>query len=466
MTQNHQAKVERLAAEVKKFYQQKRPFYIYHGSTNSTRYLTFDRHSTVDISHFNEVLSVDTKKKLALVEPNVPMDKLVAATLKHGLLPPVVTELPGITVGGGIQGVAGESSSYRWGTLSDTCVSIETVLASGEVVTTSRTQNKDLFYGMAGAFGTLGIITSAEIQLVPAKKYVRLEYVPVKSFKAANDLLLKESELARYDYIDGIMFSKTKGVIMLGQLTDKKVGKVARFTRAHDDWFYLHVERVNNRAERHSETIPIVDYLFRYDRGAFWVGRYPYERAGLPFNRFTRWLADPLIHARKMFQALHESGAGQLYVIQDLLLPPGNTVKFMNYIDKTFHTYPLWLCPLKIVKDWTKGGDQQKFVIDIGVWDNHAFTNYVEFLQSNRDLEDTLHKLGGQKWLYSQTYYSEDEFWQIYDKPRYQKLREKYHAETLPDMYDKVRVKGRKPVRIKSASFKTLFGLAKLRIGG
>jgi FAD/FMN-containing dehydrogenase len=41
------------------------------------------------------------------------MDKLVKATLKYGLVPPVVTEFPGITVGGAIQGAAAETSSFR-----------------------------------------------------------------------------------------------------------------------------------------------------------------------------------------------------------------------------------------------------------------------------------------------------------------------------------------------------------------
>ena len=46
--------------------------------------------------------------KTALVEPNVPMDRLVAATLQCGLIPPVVMEFPAITVGGGFTGTAGE----------------------------------------------------------------------------------------------------------------------------------------------------------------------------------------------------------------------------------------------------------------------------------------------------------------------------------------------------------------------
>jgi FAD/FMN-containing dehydrogenase len=61
----------------------------------------------VDTSAMTHVLKVDTKRKVALVEPNVPMDRLVEETLKYGLIPPVVMEFPGITVGGGFAGTAG-----------------------------------------------------------------------------------------------------------------------------------------------------------------------------------------------------------------------------------------------------------------------------------------------------------------------------------------------------------------------
>ncbi len=68
----------------------------------------------VDTSAMSRVLKIDTERKTALVEPNVPMDSLVEATLQHGLIPPVVMEFPGITVGGGFAGTSGESSSFRY----------------------------------------------------------------------------------------------------------------------------------------------------------------------------------------------------------------------------------------------------------------------------------------------------------------------------------------------------------------
>lgn len=53
-----------------------------------------DPKTVVDTSRLNHVVSVDAERRTALVEPNVPMDRLVEETLKYGLVPPVVMEFP------------------------------------------------------------------------------------------------------------------------------------------------------------------------------------------------------------------------------------------------------------------------------------------------------------------------------------------------------------------------------------
>ena len=91
----HERAVETIAARVKAFHETGTQFRIYHGSTNSTRPSLRQLDRMVDTSMLNHVLKVDTETKTALVEPNVPMDDLVNATLRYGLLPPVVMEFPG-----------------------------------------------------------------------------------------------------------------------------------------------------------------------------------------------------------------------------------------------------------------------------------------------------------------------------------------------------------------------------------
>jgi Delta24-sterol reductase len=464
MQHEHKKRVMRIADEVRSFYAAGKPFRIYHGSTNSTRILTFKRDETIDVSDLNQVLAVDQKARTALVEANVPMDKLVRETLKHGLVPEVVMEFPGITVGGGIQGGAGESSSFRYGCFNQTCNSFEVILANGRQVQASPQKNADLFYGSAGSFGTLGIITAAKVRLVPAKKYVRLTYLPVTSFAQAVKTL-RVATRQNHDYIDGIMFGPDHGVVIVGTMTNKRMGRVRRFTRARDQWYYLHAEAIDTSKQEVTETVLIWDYLFRYDRGGFWVGRYAFELFHKPFNRYTRWLLNPLFHTRKLYEALQASGASQQFIVQDLALPLKNAVKFMEFVDQTQHIYPLWLCPLlpSSKSPFQSNAIKTPLVINIGVWGNHIASRPA-FIKANRTIEHKLAELGGKKWYYAHSYYTRTEFWKFYNKHRYDALRQKYHATTLPDIYEKIRVKEAAVVNMKRGALKAMQGRAKLRI--
>src|SRR5437762_3789194 len=174
--QSHKHAVEKIAASVQHYFRRREPFRIYHGSTNSTRQTVYRRENTIDISALSRVLKIDTKARTALVEPNVSMDRLVESTIKHGLIPPVVMEFPGITAGGGFAGTAGESSSFKYGYFNETVNSVEIVLGNGDVVTASDKENPDLFHGASGAVGSLGITTLLELQLIQAKKYVKATY--------------------------------------------------------------------------------------------------------------------------------------------------------------------------------------------------------------------------------------------------------------------------------------------------
>lgn len=255
----HKKKVEAISARVRQLHAAGVPIRIYHGSTNSTRTLRFNKNEIVDISNLNQVLSVDLKRRTALVEPNIPMDLLVKKLGKYGLVPAVVPEFPGITIGGAIAGGSGESSSFRHGLVQTQALKCEVVLGSGEIVQASPTQRPDLFLGLGATCGSLGILTAIELALVPATKFVGLEYVPVRSFEEAVARML-EFSTDEADFVDCILFSKFKGIVMIGRRSDKPDRPIKKFRHAWNEWFYLHAEKMFNRGGG-SETIPLVDYL-------------------------------------------------------------------------------------------------------------------------------------------------------------------------------------------------------------
>ena len=452
MSYDHDRAVERIATNVRKFYDRKEEFRIYHGSTNSTRPSAVIRNNYVDTSPLVHVLEINTERRTALVEPNVPMDRLVEETLKHGLIPPIVMEFPGITVGGGYAGTSGESSSFRYGFFNRIINSVEMVLANGKILKCSDSENSDLFHGAAGAVGSLGVTTLTEIQLYQAKKYVEITYYSVSSIAEAIEKINEVTADPNVDYVDGILFSKVEGVVMTGRRTDIQGNDIQgievpvnRFSGANDPWFYLHVKDVVSGKNRTTELIPLAEYLFRYDRGGFWVGVFAFDYFKIPFNRITRRWLDDLLHTRMMYTALHASGLSQKPIVQDLVLPYSKAEQFVEYTDRVFGIWPLWLCPLRPSPQPTMHphlnateSNGQASMLNIGLY-GWGPSQTDKSVKANRDLERKVRELGGMKWLYARTYYSQEEFWDIYDREWYDALREKYDATSLPSAYDKVR---------------------------
>jgi len=261
------------------------------------------------------------------------------------------------------------------------------------------------------------------------------------------------------------MFSSSNGIVVVGQLSDELSGPILNFKHAWNSWYYLHAEKISKQERKYIETVPLFDYLFRYDRGAFWVGRHAFEIFKMPFNGFTRWLFNSFLHTRKLYQALQESGASQQHIVQDLALPLNKAAGFMKFIDESTHIYPLWLCPLKTdnKSPFQSNNIKTPLVINIGVWGG-VIKPYEKFIEVNKSIERKLSQLGGKKWFYAHSYYTEDEFWNNYDRKWYDSLRKKYRADSLPNIYEKIQVKQRYDINLKRGALKTMWGIAKIRI--
>ncbi len=441
--QRHDADVRTIQSNMRMFFSQHKKVTVYHGSTNSTRAYRFDGDTVIDVSRLNRIIEIRAGEKAVLVEPNVPMDRLVEATLAKGLVPPVVMEFPGITVGGGIQGGAGESSSFKYGLFHDACVEYEMVLGNGDVVTVSPQRHADLFYGTACSYGSLGVMTLVKMRLVPAQEFVHLVYRPVASFEEAIDTIHNAIN-ERIDFVDGIMFSKNSGVVMIGNFSDRQELPLSTFHQRLDEWFYIHAKHRLKHGNEYEEIVPTADYLFRYDRGGFWVGRFGFKLLRIPFIKLFRMLLDGIFHTRTLFRILHATNLSQRYLVQDVSVPRENAVRFLEFVDRRLGVYPLWLCPLKpdVRSKLSPNYIATDMVVNVGVW-GEADRPYSRFVAMNRELETAAADLRGRKVLYAHQYYPRDEFWNVYDRTWYQTLRKKYFAESaFPDVFEKTFVSG------------------------
>ena len=164
---------------------------------------------------------------------------------------------------------------------------------------------------------------------------------------------------------------------------------IQRFSAPSDPWFYLYVQnRIAEHPHPTSDAIPLPDYLFRYDRGGFWVGASAFEYFKFPFNKLTRWFLVDFLHTRMLYRAFHASGYSRNYVVQDLALPFSTAESFIDYTVDSFGIWPLWLCPLRQTRHPTlhphsreteADGHTLAPMLNVGLW-GFGPAQYNEFL--------------------------------------------------------------------------------------
>lgn len=134
-------------------------------------------------------ISVDTKKRLAYVQPGVKQAQAVVALAKYGLAIPTGLEqtpgIAGVTLGGGIG-----LSIREYGLACDHLVEVEIILASGKIVrATKDNEYKDLFFAcQGGGGGNFGCVTEFVYSVFPRGKvtYFKIEY-PYESLETVVD---------------------------------------------------------------------------------------------------------------------------------------------------------------------------------------------------------------------------------------------------------------------------------------
>ncbi len=438
----HKEKVEIIVSKLKKLLQDKKPLKFIHGSTNSTRTQVISNdYNYLDISDLNEVLSVDEEKLVAIAEPGVTMKKLVEATLKKGLMPKVVPEFPNITIGGAFQGAALESTSFKFGQVSDTISEIEVVTAGGETINASPKKNSDLFYGMSGSYGTLGLVTSLKIELIKAKDFVRIFLVPINTSEVVSKI--KEiSENPFVDFLEAITFSPQESVIIYGRFDIGGRGKKVSFNKTLSDWFYVFAEKHKHAEHVRNYLVKTEDYLFRYDHGAFWAGNYVYEALHLPFNKITRAIFHRFTTTKILYEGLHRSNLSHKYLFQDFYLGSHKVQSFLNFVDKKVRIHPIWLCPIlntTTEQFLSPHYQKEKLLIDVGVWGKIKAETDEGILNINREIMHEVYEQDGRQMFYADVFLTEGEMWKYYDKKKYIELKEKYDPDyKLSEIWKKI----------------------------
>src|SRR5215217_4393905 len=137
------------------------------GAHSIAGFSTTDGGVVIDTSPMKGI-QVDPESRRAVAQPGVTWSELDHETQAFGLAVTgglvSSTGIAGFTLGGGIGWLL-----RKYGLTCDNLVSADMVTADGQLITTSASQNADLFWGIRGGGGNFGIVTSFEYRLHPVE---------------------------------------------------------------------------------------------------------------------------------------------------------------------------------------------------------------------------------------------------------------------------------------------------------
>jgi FAD/FMN-containing dehydrogenase len=402
----------------------------------------------LDVAAFDHVISVDAEARTAVVGGMTTYEDLVAATLRHGLMPLVVPQLKTITLGGAVSGLGIESTSLRSGMPHESVLAMEILTGDGRVVTaTPDGEHAALYRGFPNSYGTLGYTLSLTIELEPVKPYVHLRHFrfsdPAECFAAVAEVAASGSyDGHRADFIDGTAFSLDEMYLTIGAFSDVAPW-ISDYTRGR-----IYYQSLRGPRE---VFLTISDYLWRWDTDWFWCSRpfgvqRPVVRALWPrrYRRsdvYRKLVALDRRHGvtRKLDQ---RRGKPQTeMVVQDVEIPVEESAAFLRYFLTDVGMNPVWMCPLRLRGEMTwplypmRPG---QVYVNFGFWGTVALPPGASDGYYNRRVEDKVTELGGHKGLYSTSFYPREEFWARYNGPEYAGLKRTYDPKgRLADLYDK-----------------------------
>ena len=402
----------------------------------------------LDTSGLTNVISVDPDAGTADVAGMCSYEDLVAATLPYGLSPLVVPQLKTITLGGAVTGLGIESASFRNGLPHESVLEMDILTGAGELLTVSPQQHPDLYRAFPNSYGTLGYSTRLRIELEPIKPFVALRHVRFNSLAdlvAAMDRIIDTGGFdgVPVDYLDGVVFGAEESYLCVGVRTATP-GPVSDYTGQN-----IYYRSIQHGAGVKEDRLTTHDYLWRWDTDWFWCSR-SFGAQNPKVRRFwpRRYRGSSIYWKLVAFD--HRFGIADRIekrngrpprerVVQDIEVPIERTSEFLEWFLDTVPITPIWLCPLRLrdQEDWPlypiRPGSTY---VNVGFWSSVPIG--ASDGATNRLIEAKVGSLDGHKSLYSDSFYSRDEFDELYGGETYKTVKKIYDPDSrLLDLYAK-----------------------------
>ncbi len=409
----------------------------------------------LDVSGLGGVIAVDPVAATAQVQGMCTYERLVAATLPHGLMPLVVPQLRTITLGGAVTGLGIESTSFRHGLPHESVRELDILTADGQIVTAGPTgEHAELFAAFPNSYGSLGYATRLEIELAPIGRFVATRIVPFRDLEAVTEAIGQVMDTGQFDGqpvhgMDGVVFGAIEAFLVLASF-DASAGPVSDYTGSQ---IYYRSLR-----ERRSDRLSDAGYLWRWDTDWFWCSQafgaqHPVIRRLWParyrrsdvYHRIVGWEHRFGVAAR--VDRWRGQGPRER-VVQDVEIPLAQTAAFLRWFLPAVGMTPVWLCPLRL-REPTGTGSARSWplyplkpgiaYVNLGFWGSVPIRPGQRDGDVNRLIERAVSDADGHKSLYSDAYYDRSTFEARYGGAAYRHVKNRYDPHgRFADLYQKV----------------------------
>ena len=134
--------------------------------------VVYDNALAIDMRNFDEVTDIDVESKTIRVQSGATWDDVQRAINPHGLAVKVMQSSNIFTVGGTLSANAHGRDLSKTAVV-ETVLAFRLLLADGQIVNVSRSENPELFGLVIGGYGLFGIILDVDLEVAPDEVYER-----------------------------------------------------------------------------------------------------------------------------------------------------------------------------------------------------------------------------------------------------------------------------------------------------
>jgi FAD/FMN-containing dehydrogenase len=249
------------------------------------------------------------------------------------------------------------------------------------------------------------------------------------------------------DYLDGVVFSADESYLCVGRRTTT-AGPVSDYTGKHI--YYQSMQHDITPVERaKDDRLTTHDYFWLWDTDWFWCSR----AFGMQNPRLRRWwprryrrssVYSKIVSMDRQFGVSDRVEARngrppRERVVQDVEVPIRRACDFLEWFLDNVPITPIWLCPLRLRDHdgWTLYPIRpDQTYVNVGFWSSVPAGDSAG--TTNRTIEAKVSELDGHKSLYSDSFYTREEFDELYGGDAYDTVKNSYDPESrLLDLYAK-----------------------------